>query len=696
MDYLRNLSAGASTGDREDGGSKNPARRRLIDTDFENDSLPEPTTISKNRLVNTLNLRHFRNETIRVYFRHARDERKLYFDAIPQPCFGKYLVCLWRNPPGPLPHLDNYRFAGLFFSSGIEYIQVSAICRAISAKGICVRLPEKAESQSSRLWIRHSCQSVNARLLQNGIMFEGMLKDFNASAFCVTLSPVNDPPYQWINIEQNLILILAANGQTLYSGECRITRNTRDLHENQLVIKPVSHLIQRFTPRVYRSKRVPVSPPPDIALRHPLTGGLVNLKAIDISGSGISVEENPQNAMLVAGLLLPEMNIYFASAFKIRCKAQVVYTRNFTTVHGGEKIQCGIVFLDMDPNDHMRLLSMIHQVENQHLYICNPVDIDSLWAFFFETGFIYPKKYAFIRQFKEEVKKTYEKLYTCQSSIARHFTWQQNGAIIAHLAMLRFYEKTWLIQHLASKTEKRFGTGTDMVEQIGAFTYDTHRLASSHMSYLICYYRPDNRFPAHFFGGVAEKINDPRACSVDDFAYFHTRLEKNKKPLAPQWDLSRAEPGDLYELRQSYDQHSGGLMLRALDLVPENMDGPKSDLSDLYQEMGLWRERRVFALKQEAQVKAVIMANVADFALNLSDLTNCINLFVIDEQTPYEVLQQSISVVGQYYSAAKVPVLIYPLTYARKSGRAFDRVYRLWALDMQYTDEFFKNYNALK
>lgn len=696
MDYLRNLTASTDTEGREKDGSTNLARRRLIDTDFETDPLPEPTTIGKNRLVNTLNLRHFRNETIRMQFQHVRDERKLYFDAIPQPCFGKYLLCLWQNPPGPLPHLDNYRFDGLSFSNGIEFIRIDGSCRAISAKGICVRLPEKAVSQSSRLWIRHSCQSVHARLLQNGIMFNGMLKDFNASAFCVSLSPANDAPKKWLNSEQNLTLILSANDVILYSGECRVTRNTRQRNENQLVIKPLSHLIQRFTPRIYRSKRVPVSPPPDIALRHPLTGGLVNLKAIDISGSGMSVEENQQSAMLVAGLLLPEMHIYFASAFKIRCKAQVVYTRNFTTAHGGEKIQCGIVFLDMEPNDHMRLLSMIHQVENQHLYICNPVDIDSLWAFFFETGFIYPKKYAFIRQFKEEVKKTYEKLYTCQSSVARHFTWQQNGTIIAHLAMLRFYEKTWLIQHLASKTEKRFGTGTDMVDQIGAFTHDTHRLASSHMSYLICYYRPENRFPAHFFGGVAEKINNPRACSVDDFAYFHTRLEKNEKPLATEWELSRAEPGDLYELRDFYDQHSGGLMLRALDLIPENMDGPKGDLSDLYQEMGLWRERRVFTLKQDAQVKVVIMANVADFALNLSDLTNCINFFVIDEQTPYEILQQSISMLGQYYSAAKVPVLVYPLSYARNSGRSFDRVYRLWALDMQYTDEFFKNYNALK
>ena len=90
-------------------------------------------------------------------------------------------------------------------------------------------------------------------------------------------------------------------------------------------------------------------------------------------------------------------------------------------------IKCGIAFLDMNPDDHMRLLSLLHQTVNKNFYICNEVDMEDLWAFFFASGFIYPKKYAFIHEDKQKIKSTYERLYTKNSNIARHFTWQKKG-----------------------------------------------------------------------------------------------------------------------------------------------------------------------------------------------------------------------------------------------------------------------------
>ncbi|MBS3808562.1 MAG: PilZ domain-containing protein [Desulfobacterales bacterium] len=695
MDYIRNSSTlnAAVEGKKEKAALSN---RRLIDSDFESEPPGKPGSIGRNKLVNILNLRHFRNQTVQIHFQDEGTLRNLSFEAIPQPCFGKHLVCLWKNPPGALPKTDKYRLTGLSFSNGTELIHADALSRAASSRGICLTLPGSAVSHSLRVSARYKCESIHARMLQNGVVFEGLLKDFNFSAFCVMIPSAGETPFQWLNYSNNLTLILKSEEETLYSGECRIIENPGKRDEKELVIEPVNDTVQRFSPRIYRSKRVSFTPAPDIIFTHPLTGGHVSLKAIDISGAGISVEESRENAGLFAGLILPEMTINFASAFNIQCKAQVAYTRVLKTQQGKEKVKCGIAFLDMEPNQHMRLLSMIHQAENSHLYICNPVDIDSLWGFFFETGFIYPRKYAFIQPYKEEVKKTYEKLYNSQSPIARYFTWQQNGTILAHLAMLRFYEKTWLIHHLASRTERRAGTGIDMIDQVGEFAYETHRLASSQMSYMICYYRPANRFSAHFFGGVAKNIKNLHACSVDEFAYYHSRAGNVNTSLPGQWSLSKAEYHDLCELKEFYDQRSGGLMIKALDLIPEKPVRNRSDLSERYHEIGLRRERRVFTLRKQDRVKAVIMANISDFALNLSDLTNCLSIFVIDQETPYDIVRQAVSVLQEYYAASKIPVLIYPLSYAENTGRRYERVYSLWAMNMQYTDEFFKSYNALK
>ncbi|MFP4573798.1 MAG: hypothetical protein ACLFNW_12600 [Desulfobacterales bacterium] len=696
MDYIRN-SSGSNPAGLKKKGEATLLNRRLIDTEFETDSVREQKDLRKNRLINILNLRHFKNQTILIHFSHTQTRRSLVLEAICQPCFGKYLVCLWCNPENFPGEPGKYQLSGFSFSHGIDLIRADATLRAASKKGICLVLPQKAKIESSRMSIRYECKAIHARLLQNGVIFPGILKNFNASAFCVVLSLSPDsPPIQWLNTDNTVTLLLESEKSALYSAECRILKSIRRRDEDVFILEPVKDSIQRFAPKEYRSRRVKVSPSPDIVFKHPFTGHLVNLKAIDISGAGISVKETGKAAVMVAGLIIPELTINFANAFSIRCKAQVTYTRLLKNEQDNEYIRCGIAYLEMEPNDHVRLMAMIHQAENTHSYICNPVDPEVLWDFFFETGFIYPKKYAFILPYKEEIKRTYNKLYNCQSEVTRHFTWQNNGSIVAHLAMLRFYEKTWMIHHLAARTENSSGAGTEMVDQIGSFAYETHRLASSQMSYLICYYRPENRFPAHFFGNAAKQISNPDACSVDEFAYHHTRLANVNKRLPYDWSLSKAEYEDLCSFKDFYENHSGGQMLNALDLAANKAVRTRSDLSDQYHEIGLWRERRVFALRRDNEAKAVIMANISDFALNLSDLTNCISVFVIDQNTPYEILKAAIYAMEEYYAAAKVPVLVYPLSYAEKQGPAYERVYCLWAMDMQYTDEFFKIYNSLK
>ena len=74
---------------------------------------------------------------------------------------------------------------------------------------------------------------------------------------------------------------------------------------------------------------------------------------------------------------------------------------------------------------------MLHQVQNRNSYVCNDLDLDALWDFLFETGFIYPKKYALIHANKEQIKQTYQKLYTRSPEIARHFVYQENGVSLA-------------------------------------------------------------------------------------------------------------------------------------------------------------------------------------------------------------------------------------------------------------------------
>ena len=304
----------------------------------------------------------------------------------------------------------------------------------------------------------------------------------------------------------------------------------------------------------------------------------------------------------------------------------------------------------------------------------------------------------FIQENKTRIRKTYERLYKTNSNISRYFTWQKKGVVQGHLSMLRFYENTWLIHHLAALPSNQRRVGVDILKQIGAFTYDSHRLFSSYMDYLICYFRPENKFPNHFFGGIQKNISDPKACSIDQFAYTHYRKHKKILSDLPEcWQLIKSTHPDLTELHDFYEHKVGGLlMLQALDLLPDEDMGARHNLPNEYQKINLKRQRRVYSVKKNNILKAVLMANISDFALNLSDLTNSVSVFVLDAEdlTP-SILYAAINQIAEKYDQKTFPVLIYPLSYSEEQEFHYERVYNLWSFSMAHSDDYFKNFNHL-
>jgi hypothetical protein len=247
-------------------------------------------------------------------------------------------------------------------------------------------------------------------------------------------------------------------------------------------------------------------------------------------------------------------------------------------------------------------------------------------------------------------------------------------------------------------SKEQLKVGIEILNQIGGYAYDSHRLFSSHMDYLICYFRPENHFPNHFFGGVAKNIQDPKACSIDAFAYFHYRKStKINKELPENWELDKSEFNDLSDLEKFYEHQSGGLMLDALDLIPEDTEmSDQHDLSSEYSKINLKRERRLYSLKHDNVVKAVLMLNISSIASNMSDLTNCISVFVIDlENLSPEMIRSAVAILSEKYKEKNFPVLLFPLAYADTHSFEYEKTYNLWTLNMQHTDDYFKNFNYL-
>ena len=215
------------------------------------------------------------------------------------------------------------------------------------------------------------------------------------------------------------------------------------------------------------------------------------------------------------------------------------------------------------------------------------------------------------------------------------------------MAMLRIYERSWLIHHHVTARSSVNRGGLAVLNQVGRYINDSHRLHSMKMDYVFCYYRPDNKFPNHVFGGTARNIRNPQICSVDNFAYFHYNPNTSEKQaeLSGNWQLVPAVAEDLLDLQTVYENQSGGLMLRGLHLHPDQMDC--TDLDAVYANIGLKRKRHIFALNHREKLCAIVVINVADIGLNMSDLTNSIQFFVTHGiHLTHEVIQNTIAHVS--------------------------------------------------
>jgi hypothetical protein len=646
--------------------------------------------IGKNHLINKLNYINFQDGTILINFSHRKYNKTITLKAKPQPCMGDLVDCLWLNSDKNAHIIQTYEFKNILIANGQRLLEVEPEVVRIDDQGISVLLPDSCQEISSRKTQRYPCRGISVQFIQNSTVFSGSLLDFNGLSFRIKLTAAPPQTFDWVNPAHPVNIIVSNDAQTIYSGECRIIRNTRGQATRNYILEPLKLEIQRFKQKEFRSERYVLTPTPNLVFQHPFTDLRVDLKVVDLSGSGFSVEEDEFNTMLLPGMILHELELSFAESYKIKCSAQVVFRREMIDPNGDKWIKCGLALLDMDIRDHLKLISMLHQAKNKNSYICNDVDLDALWDFFFETGFIYPDKYASIQKNKEQIKETYAKIYTRNPHLARHFIYQEKGTIFGHMAMIRFYENAWMIHHHAARKSALNKAGLIVLDQIGRMGNDSHRLYSLHLDYMICYYRPDNKFPSRVFGGAARNIDDPRACSLDGFAYSHYTNPLSSKTEMPEgWQINETRPEDLQELAGFYGHVSGGLMLEALDLRPEKIDC--LDLSKEYENLGLKRLRHLLSLRHNGRLKALFLVNESDVGLNLSDITNCIKTFVTDPQElTAEIYHSAIAKISQITGKKDFPTLIYPAAFADERDIAYEKIYNLWVISLQHTDAYFR------
>ena len=642
--------------------------------------LSSASLIEKEKLANILNYIHFTSGHIYALLQHPEYEEGILVNAYPEPCLGDELTCRWDQTYASY-NLERYHFEYLIIAHNISIIVAPAKLVAASAERMIAKLPDKCYLISKRHAPRFTCRDIDAELLQNGFHAKGKLLDFSSNAFRIKVQPAPPASFHWFNPEAPAAIHLSNGDGIFFSGNCRCLHQKQDNQNREIVLVPLQDQIKRYPARVLRNPRRQASPPFYAIFEHPFFKKRVQREISDISNSGFSICDKSDEVTIMPGMIIPDVTIVYAGILKIHCKAQVIYRKE----EDGQ-VRFGIAILDMDLTNYNNLSQVLNGISGSDAGMTNETDLDELWEFFFDTGFIYPKKYKIIQSFKDDFRDIYRRLYEETPEIAKHFIYQDKGRIYGHISILRAYDKTWMVQHLAARPKGGKPIGLAVMKLMISYLNDLRRLPSANMDYLIIYYRPGNKFMEKIFGGFAREMANPQHCSLDLFTYLTYPTGTMSGQLPQGWSLRECSTSDLWEFGKFYKHRSGGLFWHVLNPGDGKEDG---SLEKAYAGAGFIRRWKLFALARAGNLKAFIVAEESDAGINLSNLLNGFKIFVKDTSIPPDVIFTAVEDIAKTYPLESVPLLIYPDDYALEECNKYEnKQYFLWILDVQYVDEY--------
>jgi len=636
--------------------------------------------LDRQKLANTLNYLHFKADPIYALLTHPEYDESVLIEVQPDPCLGKLLYCRWAKTYA-LYKLEHYRLKYLILPHDQSFIVVPGRLMSRDCDGFTLELPEAALVVSRRQFPRYGCRDVRVELWQDGFQADGEMVDFSPQAFRLRVQSGSEFSFHCFNSEVPATVRLSNRDGVFYSGICRCSREKPDGKSRELVFAPIDDCIKRFKAGALRNPRRKSSAPLYAIFEHPFINKRLQREIADISTTGFSLCNKPSESILMPGMIIPDMTITYAGLMKLRCKVQVIYRREEP-----EQTRFGLVILDMDLTSYSHLNHIINHLHGSDSGMTNEVNLEELWEFFFDTDFIYPQKYKNIQAFKEQFRDVYRRLYEEAPEIARHFTYQRDGKIYGHIAMLRAYERTWMVHHHAARPIGGRPIGLVVLKQLIYYLKDLNRLPSANMDYVITYFRPENKFPARVFGGFTREHDNAQHCSVDHFAYVTFPGEKAFGDLPAGWRLRECTAADRWEFEQFYRNHYGGLF--GAIIAHDRLQNGRP-VEDIFAECGFVRKWKMYVLTHLNYPKAFVIGEESDVGINLSNLLNGFKIFLMDLDMEPDILFRAVSSIMNKFPVGSVSLLICPADYADKVKVADEnKQYLLWILDMQYANEY--------
>jgi hypothetical protein len=379
-------------------------------------------------------------------------------------------------------------------------------------------------------------------------------------------------------------------------------------------------LTNRFRPTVER--------PIEVLLRSPFSGDAIRVPALDINASGLSFAIEDGAQPYPVGTRLDSLQLMFPDGREIFVQGAVRSLVPLTrTADGAPQLKCGVEFADLSEGAMVALADEIVRSNTPSVEGTQGVSFDEVWQFLQDSGFIYPEKLEKLTAEMPRIRQTMTALLGATNSrVFKTVLFRKEGVIHGHLAAVRAYRNTWLIQHLAALRGGKALFAASVLNQ-GLADY-VEQLPE--VVWIKMFYRPNNRWPARVFGTFARRLRDPALSDLRRYDYWIGPT----RGLAMVTEGLQVRPAHRDELGevQRLSIASGRIVgLQADDLSLDRVS--LSELTTLYREVGLERRREVLVAERGSELLGVALLEISSLGLNLSELTNTFTVHLAQEDS---------------------------------------------------------------
>lgn len=251
------------------------------------------------------------------------------------------------------------------------------------------------------------------------------------------------------------------------------------------------------------------------------------------------------------------------------------------------------------------------------------ITFPQLWQFYLTSRFIYPDKERQLAPYLAEISKTWDKLLDSSEDIFKLFVHERNSRIRSSIAVTRYYNKSWMVHHMASISDPR-GMQKVLLKSI-RWMMDNQLLDHG-----IFYWRPTNKRANDRFADLGKMLKGSKieVTSENLLDYYFFPTQSSFYQQAFNLDIAAITPeeseaiiGLLSECVNPKEMDLRSLNTHHLEL---------SNLDREYRIHGLTRKRNVFRATKDDHVVAVILWEKASMGLNFSHFFTTFQIYFVD------------------------------------------------------------------